>query len=228
MVLTGITQQQNVPLTFQGIKNNDWQKQEASVIQIPLKPMSPEQLQKINAEVDETKSERYAQYQSLLEQAKKAGIQCHDYIELHYKYGLNLSDIKINSLTRTLTCKQKDGTVTMSYDSKGRETRYTSTIPRVFKLFEGKRINSVKTEITKTYPSKKQKVTLKKGLMTSSGECSAYETMSVYTKDKNGKVYKYQEIKYIILDEEPKVSEINYFNPDGTKSKKSKKAWQIK
>lgn len=96
-------------------------------------------------------------------------------------------------------------------------------------MFGGKEFDCVKRERTITYPKEERTVTLKrKSHDEYEGVHTGSETISYYTTDKRGKIYKCHEIKLILINDEPAFSEVNYYNSDGTKSDESEHVWQIK
>ena len=193
----------------------DWQKNmpesyKNSAIVTPYLPMTQAKAKNIEEqraqETEDVKAKRFNQYQELIAQAKKAGIPTY-VIENFYKNGWDLSEIKIKNRSLTITnCNQ------------GKR-----------EMLDGKEFNCVKIERTITYPKGKHTVTLKNKFQGEyEGVHTSSETISYYTTDKNGKIYKCHEVKSIGIEGEPNLSEVNYYNADGTKSNESKKVWQMK
>ena len=181
-----------------------------SAIVTPYLPMTTAEAKQIEdkrtQQAEEAKAKKFAQYQKLLAEAKKAGIPTYE-IDSRYKDGQDLSGIKIKN----------HGLIITDYNL-GK-----------YEMFDGREFNCVKMERIITYPQEKRTVTLCNDRKQEyEGEHTSSTTISLYAKDEKGKTYKCNEIKYIEIGQEPNFLECNYYNPNGTKSNESYKGWQMK
>lgn len=187
-----------------------WQRNVKNCIVTPYLPMTQTQAKQIEEQraqqAEDAKAKRFHHYQELLLKAKQAGIPTYE-IENCYQNGQDLSGIKIRNNSLIIT----------NYNLGKR------------KMFDGKEFDCVKSERTITYPKEKRTVTLRNKFQGEyEGVQTSTETISYYTTDKRGKIYKCHEVKYIGIEDEPNLSEVSYYNSDGTKSNESRKAWQMK
>lgn len=177
-------------------------------------------------EHEERVNKAHEEYQKMLETAKKNGVPEKETARLYSEKGISPSQMKIEPQKLTITRSEAERTI--YYDKKGRETKVTTTGELKTTNFYGKPVTVVKMEQVTDYNDNGNEVTLKNGSSLYSGKLTATSTSAIYAKDKSGKIYKCEVIKYIHINGEPNISEINFYNPDGSKSPESEKGWQIK